>query len=112
MSKQFCLYVFLVLFIASLTMQFFRAKLRKKINQLSEHHIQGTDFEYRWERAGNGLGMIFEDFNKMKLVKEFSSRLPGHLLRELRRFKILSSVELATTVSMLLTAAFAYLICN
>ena len=62
--------------------------------------------------AGKGLGWIFEDFNKMKLVKAFSNRLPSDILKELRKFKILNSVELATTVTMLLTAAFAYLVCN
>ena len=112
MSKYFCLYLFLSLFIASLSMQFFREKLRKKINQLSARHMRGTEFEGRWEAAGRGLGWIFEDFNKMKLVKAFSNRLPSDILKELRKFKILNSVELATTVTMLLTAAFAYLVCN
>jgi hypothetical protein len=111
-SKQFCLYGFLILFIASLSMQFFRAKLRKKIIRQSEHLSHGTAFEYEWEGAGRGLGMIFEDFNKMKLLKKYSRHLPNEILREIRKFRILSSVELATTISMLLTAAFAYTICN
>lgn len=112
MSKYFCLYLFLILFVASLSLQFFRAKLRKKIIRKSESSIQGAGFENAWEVAGKGLGIVFHDFRKMNLLKKHSNRLPSDILQELRKFKILSSVELTVTISMLLTAAFAYLICS
>lgn len=112
MSKHVCLYGFLVLFIASLSMQFLRAKMRKKIVRQYNPSVHGTEFEAAWEAAGKGLGIVFHDSNKMRLLKKNSHQLPNDILEQIRKFKILSAVELTTTISMLLVAAFAYLICN
>ena len=111
MSKHFCLYGFLILFVASLTLQYFRARMRKTIICMAEQYIDGKEFENAWKKAGEGHRTIFKDLLRMRLVKKSTSRLPGHMLNHLRKFRILSTVELTTTISMLLVAAFAYKIC-
>ena len=112
MSKHFCLYGFLILFVASITLQFIRARLRKKIIKMAEQYVPGKEFENEWKKAGNGLGAIFGDLRRMRLLRNSVSHLPSHILNSLRRFRILSAVELTTTISMLLVAVFAYKICS
>jgi len=111
MSKHICLYGFLILFVASLSLQYVRARLRKKIIRKAEEYVPGQHFENEWKNAGVGPGAIFGDLKRMRLLKNSSSHLPGHFLIPLRRFRVLSAVELTTTILMLLVAIFAYKIC-
>jgi len=111
MPKQICLYALLILFIASLTLQFIRVRLRKKIVQGSEKYIPGTGIEYEWSKADEGLRAIFADMKRMNLLKNSTGHLPGHIHTSLRNFRILNAVELTTTLSLILLAAFGYKIC-
>lgn len=111
MSKHVCLYVILLLFACSIALQYFRIRMRKQITSLAEPHVLGKAFEGHWKKADEGFGAVFKDFKRMRLVKKSTSNLPDHILERLNRFKILCTVEQATTISTLLAAAFAYKFC-
>jgi len=111
MSKHACLYGILLLFGVSFSLQFFRIKMRKKIIDMTEPLVPGKAFEDDWKNAGEGIGAVFRDFRKMRLVKKFAGLLPGQILAQLQNFKILCTIELATTLGTLFAAAFAYKIC-
>lgn len=111
MTKQFCLYAFLILFFASITLQFVRLKMRKRIVQMAEQHFLGTAIQHEWNKAGEGLRSVFADMKRMGIVKNSTGHLPVPLLTRLRNYRILSAIELTTTVSMLLVAALGYKFC-
>ena len=111
MSKHVCLYGILLLFAVSLSLQYFRIKMRKQIIDMTQQFVPGKAFEDDWKNVGEGPGAVFRDFRRMRLVKRFARLLPVHILTRLQRFRILSAIELATTIFTLLFAAFAYKIC-
>jgi len=111
MSKHICLYAILLLFVASLSLQYFRIRMRKQLIDITEQFVLGKAFEDDWKKAGEGFGAVFKDFKRMRVVKKSTSYLPDHILERLQKFKILCTVEQATTISTLLTAAFAYKFC-
>lgn len=111
MTKQFCLYAFLILFFASITLQFVRLKMRKRVVQMAEPYIRGTAIHHDWNKAGEGLRSVFADMKRMGIVKRSTGHFPDPVLIQLRTYRIFSAIELITTVSMLMVAAFGYKFC-
>lgn len=112
MSKQFCLYGFLFLFIASLSMQYYRARLRKKIVQMVDPAGLAIDDQYKWHSVDNSFDFLFKDFRKLRIVKRNSKELSNEIRDKLGYYRRFSRLELFVTVSMLFFATFAFYICG
>jgi hypothetical protein len=85
--------------------------MRKQITVLAEQFVLETELGDDWKKSGTGIGAVFTDFKRLRLVKKSTSYLPDHILERLKKFKALCAIEQATTISALLAAAFAYTFC-
>ena len=78
---------------------------------MAEQYLRETEVYGHWIKTGEGLRSIFADMKRMGIVKKSTRHLPEPVLTRLRNYRILSAIELITTVSMLLVAGFGYKFC-
>ena len=112
MNSSYCLLTFLILFLASVSMQFVRAKKRQRLVRQCDHAwLSATDLE-KWNSINASLDLMFKDFRKLQIIKKNRQQFPRAYSNELDRYKLLSRLEAVVTVSMLLFAAFAIYVCK
>lgn len=111
-ATKICLVVFFGLFIASLVMQFIRARKRQRLVKRVDISVFPTDDQQKWGAIENSLFSMFKDFRQLQLVRKNSSDLPGDILKELNGYRRFSRAEMLVTVSMILFAVSAYKICS
>jgi len=111
-SIDLCLFVFLALLAASLLMQWFRARKRRKlVRSVNPEHFGASDQE-KWRSVEDSFDFMFKDFRKLQLLKKNLGRFSSELNAEFSRYRIFSRIEMVITLSMLLFAATAFLICS
>jgi hypothetical protein len=109
MSEQtlICLLVFLGLFAASITMQWVRARKRRRLVWSVDPAFLAAADQEKWFSVERSF-----DFMKLQLVKKNLDQLSGEIKAEYVRYRRFSRAEILVTVSMLTFAATAYRICN
>jgi len=112
MSAGKCVLIFLALFIASMVMQFVRAKKRQRIVRQVDRTWLSTPDQVKWNSVNESYDFLFKDFRKLQIVKRNAHQLPEDLVIELGRYMLFGRLETLVTVSMLMFAAFAYSFCN
>ena len=114
MSKQtlVCLLVFLGLFAASVTMQWVRARKRRRLVWSVDPAFLAAADQEKWFSVERSFDFMFKDFRKLQLVKKNLDQLSGEIKAEYVRYRRFSRAEILVTVSMLAFAATAYRICN
>lgn len=112
MNSSHCLLIFLILFLASVSMQFVRAKKRQRLVREFDHALLSAADLEKWNSINDSLDFMFKDFRKLQLIKKSRHQLPTNYGVELDRYKVLSRLETVVTISMLLFAAFGYYICK
>jgi hypothetical protein len=111
-STDSCLVAFIGLFIASMVMQFIRARKRKKIVQMVDPTALAIDDQYKWNSLEKGFDFMFKDFRKLQIVKRNSAELSTEIRTRLDHYRRFSRLEILVTTSMLLFASIAFYICN
>ncbi len=111
-STDSCLVAFIGLFIASMVMQFIRARKRKKIVQMVDPTALAIDDQYKWNSLEKGFDFMFKDFRKLQIVKRNSAGLSTEIRTRLDHYRRFSRLEILVTTSMLLFASIAFYICN
>jgi hypothetical protein len=107
-----CVMAFMALLLASMVMQFFRARKRKSVVQrFDESLLSGQDQE-KWRAVSGSLDFVFKDFRKLQIIKRNLSQLPEDLVNELGRYSLFSKFEILVTATMFLFGVFAYRFCN
>jgi len=114
MSEQtlICLLVFLGLFAASVTMQWVRARKRRRLVWSVDPALLVAADQEKWLSVERSFDFMFKDFRKLQLVKKNLDQLSGECKTEYNRYRRFSRAEILVTVSMLAFAATAYRICN
>ena len=107
-----CAIIFLGLLLASILMQFVRAKKRKKLVQQVDQDLFSTEDQQLWNSLNSGINFMFKDFRKLQIVKRNVNLMPDNFVIALDRYKLFSRFEALVTVSMLLFGAFAYNFCK
>ena len=107
-----CVVVFLVLFAASVVMQFIRAKKRQNLVRIVDASYFDHDSQSKWQSLEGSLDFLLKDFRKLQVVKKNSDRLPENLQVLLNRYRHFSRAEMLVTGSMLLFGITAHLWCN
>jgi len=111
-TPKVCLLILIGLFVASLVMQFIRARKRQHLVKQVDISALPIHDQQKWRTMKNSLFSMFKDFRQLQLVKKNLSLLPSEILQEFYRYRRFSRVELVVTVSMILFAVSAYKICN
>ena len=109
---NFCVIVFLVLFAASVVMQFIRAKKRQRLVRIVDPSIFDSAGQSKWRSLENSFDFLLKDFRMLQVVKKNSDKLPENLRLLLDRYRRFSRAEILVTLSMLLFASTAYLFCD
>lgn len=107
-----CVAVFLGLLLASMLMQWVRAKMRKKLIQLVDPALLIPIDQEKWISVEKSFDFMFKDFRKLQIVKKNVGRLSGDFQVKLNHYRIFSRTEIFVTVSMLLFGSIAFLFCN
>lgn len=107
-----CALVFLTLLVASMLMQFVRARKRKRLVLQVNHALLSAEDQERWNSVNRSFDFMFKDFRKLQIMKKNAQQLPDGLVRELDRYRLFSKFELLVTASMLLFGVSAYSFCN
>ncbi len=107
-----CLAVFLGLFIASVVMQWIRAKKRQQLVRMVDPHFFDSADQSKWRSLENSFDFLLKDFRMLQVVKKNSDKLPEILQVRLNRYRRFSRIELLVTSSMLIFGSIAFLICN
>ena len=107
-----CLAVFLGLFIASVVMQWIRAKKRQQLVRMVDPQFFDSTDQSKWRSLENSFDFLLKDFRMLQVVKKNSDKLPEILQARLNRYRRFSRIELLVTSSMLIFGSIAFLICN
>jgi hypothetical protein len=112
MGSSGCALVFLCLLLASMIMQFRRAKMRKRIVRQVNSDLFTIHDQLKWAAVDESFDFLFKDFRKLQIAKRNLGNLPSDFCSDLKRYSNLSRAEIAVTITMLLFAGFAYRICQ
>lgn len=107
-----CVFVILALILASMVMQFVRAKKRQKLVRKLDHSLLSVHDQQQWRSVESSFDPLFKDFRKLRIVRRNSSLLPGELKNEFDRYRNFSRVEILVTTSMVLFCVFAFYLCK
>jgi len=107
-----CVVIFLFLFLASLLMQFIRAKMRKNLVKKADPNLLPIEHRNKWDSIDNSLDFMFKDFRKLQIIKRNRKLLPNNIAEALRRYGRFSWAEMGVTISMLLFGALAFYLCR
>jgi len=109
---EWCLIVFLALFLASVIMQWMRAGKRKDLVQKTDSgHFSLADQE-KWNGIENSFDFLFKDFRKLQIIKKNRSLLGEDNHSRFKDYRRFSRMEILVTVSMLIFGMTAYLFCD
>jgi hypothetical protein len=111
-QDSICIIIFLCLFIASMLMQWVRAKARKKLVSQADPAVLPSKDHEKWLAIANGLDFMFKDFRKLQIAKRNLDRFPREFISGYRHYCVLSRIEMTVTITMLLFAVTAYRLCN
>lgn len=107
-----CVLIFLALFIASVLMQWVKARRRKKLVQTSDIGVLGPKDQQKWLSIQNSFDPIFKDFRKLRIFKRNLSKYQSNEISKYKRYRTISRLEMTVTASMLIFGATAYLYCG
>ena len=111
-TTSICLAVFLGLFLASVVLQWIRAKKRQKLVRMVDPASLAPADQSRWYSVEKSFDFMFKDFRKLQILKRNSQGLSGDMRTGLVHYRRFSLIEMLVTVSMLLFGSIAFLICN
>jgi len=111
-TTKACSLIFIGLFIASLVMQFIRARKRQRLVKRVDITALPIHDQQNWQAMEESLFSMFKDFRQLQLVKKNLNLLPSEILQEFYRYRRFSRVEMVVTLSMLIFAVSAYKICS
>ena len=106
-----CVWIFLALLVASLSMQWIRAKKRRRLVRSVDPSALGSTDHGRWDRIERSFDPLFKDFRKLQLLKKNLAKYPAELGEAWRRYRRISRFEIAVTAAMILFALIAFRIC-
>ena len=107
-----CVVVFLLLLIASILMQWVRARSRKKLVQSANIGLLGVEDQQKWLSIQNSFDPMFKDFRKLQVFKRNISKYSNEVISRFKRYRSISRLELTVTVTMLIFGSTAYLFCG
>ena len=107
-----CVIILLALWLASVVMQFIRAKKRKRLVRQADRSLLSPHDQEKWRSVEVSFDPMFKDFRKLRIFKKYIEQSPDDFKTEFARYKIFSRAETTVTVSMLLYAVSAFYICN
>lgn len=107
-----CVVIFLALLIASMLMQWVRARNRKKLVQSSDIGVLDSKDQQKWLSIQNSPDPIFKDFRLLQIFKRNLSKYSRDLITNYKRYRSISRLEMTVTATMLIFGATAYLYCG
>ena len=107
-----CLFIFTGLLMASMVMQWVRAKKRRHLVRIVDVASLLPADQQKWYSIEKSFDFMFKDFRKLQIVKKNAGRFSDEFRAELRRYRQFSRIELLITSSMLLFASIAFSICR
>ncbi len=107
-----CVVIFLALLVASVSLQWVRARHRKKLVQSSNIGVLDPGDQQKWLSIQNSLDPIFKDFRFLQIFKRNLSKYSSESITSYRRYRSISRLEMTVTATMLIFGATAYLYCG
>jgi hypothetical protein len=112
MTTSICLAIFLGLFLASVVLQWIRAKKRKQLVWMVDPAVLTPSDQSRWHSIEKSSDFMFKDFRKLQILKRNSQGLAEDIRVVLVNYRRFSRIEMLVTASMLIFGSIAFLICN
>ena len=112
LSAEFCFLIFVMLLIASMVMQWIRAKKRQRLVRTADPLVLPAEDRDRWLSVEGGLDFLFKDFRKLQILKRNLNRVTEDTRRVWKNYRDFSRAEMAVTAAMLIFAATAFLVCG
>ena len=109
---SFCVILFLGLFIASVVMQWIRAKKRQQLVRMVDPQILDAGDQSKWLSINNSFDFLFKDFRKLQILKRNSEKFADDIRVKLGHYRKFSKAEILVTLSMFLFGSTAYLFCG
>lgn len=111
-GTETCMLVFLVLLLASIVMQWLRARKRRNlVRRFDTDLLEAIDRE-KWRAVDQSMDWFFKDFRKLQVIKQYAGRVSHEFKAEFDHYRRFSRAEMTVTASMLLFALTAFLFCN
>ena len=111
-STSYCVVVFLGLFVASVVMQWLRAKKRQRLVRMVDPQIFDAVDQSKWHSINNSFDFLLKDFRMLQIVKRNSDKLEQNLQARLEYYRRFSRIEILVTLSMFFFGSIAFLICG
>jgi hypothetical protein len=107
-----CIVIFLALLIASMVMQWVRARARKKLVLLANPVLLASGDQDKWHSIDKSFDFMFKDFRKLQIAKRNLFKFPQDFQSSYQRYRIISRLEISITSIMLIFGATAFLFCT
>jgi hypothetical protein len=112
MAKNYCAILILVLILASIIMQFVRARKRQGLVRQVVGSRMPEEARQRLSRVDRSFDPLFKDYRKLRVIRNHTNLLTKSCRKEYETYRNYSRVEILVTVSMLLFCVFAFKVCN
>jgi len=112
MPTEWCVTIFLGLLLASMIMQWVRAKMRKTLVHAVNPGLLSPKDREKWIKVDNSFDVLFKDFRKLQIIKKNLPLLTDENTSKLISYRRFSCAEILVTVSMVVFAATAHWICD
>ena len=107
-----CVWIFLALLAASLSMQWIRAKKRQQLVRSAAPARLSPEYRDQWGRIDRGFDPLFKDFRKLQILKKNLAHFPSEIGAAWRQYRRTSRLEMAVTAAMILFALSAFRVCG
>ena len=112
LSAESCFLVFVMLLIASMVMQWIRAKKRQRLVRTADPLVLPAEDRDQWLSIEGGMDFLFKDFRKLQILKRNLDRATEDTRILWKNYRGFSRAEMAVTFAMVLFAAMAFLVCG
>jgi hypothetical protein len=112
LPAETCFLVFVILLLASLVMQWLRARKRQRLVRMLDPALLSATDQDKWLSIGSGPDFMFRDFRKLQILKRNLGRVTDEIRLRWANYRGFSRAEMAVTASMLIFAATAFRICG
>lgn len=107
-----CALLLIVLILASIVMQFIRARKRQKLVRHADWSSLPAHCQEKRDSVDRSFDPLFKDFRKLQIIKENMELQPGHIREEFNNYRFFSRIEILITTSMLLFCGIAFYLCD